>query len=183
MAASRRLKQMEPTNANGYTATDVKQLRYSLRTTLPIFFVIVAACSVAILNYQTASSPVVSATLFALRTSPKARAVLGDEIYFKSQMPWIGGEINQLAGRINVHFAVRGTRGTGVMRFSSNRPTSKGLWETSQWSLHSDDGQVVDLLEGAADPFMGLLNDDANLPQLEEDADTRGFRQQGGYNR
>ncbi|KAH7320906.1 cytochrome oxidase complex assembly protein 1-domain-containing protein [Stachybotrys elegans] len=162
---------------------DIKQLKYSLRTTLPIFFVVVAACSVAILNYQTASSPVVSATLFALRTSPKARAVLGDEIYFKSLMPWIGGEINQLAGRINVHFSVRGTRGTGVMRFSSSRPTSKGLWETSEWSLRSDDGQVVDLLEGAADPFMGLLNDEASLPQLEEDLATRGFRQQGGYNR
>ncbi|KFA49325.1 hypothetical protein S40293_04185 [Stachybotrys chartarum IBT 40293] len=162
---------------------DVNQVRFFWRRTLPVFIGIVACCSVAILNYQSASSPVVSATLFALRTSPRARALLGDEIYFKSQMPWIGGEINQLAGRIDITFSVRGTRGPAVMHFVSNRATSRGVWETTEWSLRTEDGHVVDLLEGAPDPFRGLLNDDPALPQLEEDVDTRGFRQEGSLNR
>lgn len=67
------------------------------------------------------------------------------------------------------------------MRFASRRPTSRGAYETTEWSLTTDDGRVLDLLEGE-DPFKGLLNDDPTLPSLEDDG-TRGFRQQGSYNR
>ena len=44
--------------------------------TLPIFFVLCAAASVAIFNYQKSSSPVVTSTLYALRTSKTAREYL-----------------------------------------------------------------------------------------------------------
>ncbi|KAI9170955.1 Cytochrome c oxidase assembly factor 1 [Paramyrothecium foliicola] len=161
---------------------DMDQIVFRWRRTFPIFLAIVAACSVGILNYQKSSSPVVAGTLYALRTSPKARAALGDEIYFKGKIPWIRGELNQVAGHIDIHFGVRGTRGAGTMRFASTRPTSRGAYETTEWSLTTDDGKVIDLLEGA-DPFKNLLNEDATLPSLEDDADTRGFRQQGTYNR
>ena len=42
-----------------------------------------------IFNYQKSSSSVVNSTLYALRTSTKAREVLGDEIYFAQKIPWI----------------------------------------------------------------------------------------------
>jgi hypothetical protein len=36
-------------------------------------------------NYQKSSSSIVNSTLYALRTSPRAREILGDEIYFAQQ--------------------------------------------------------------------------------------------------
>lgn len=126
----------------------------------------------------------VAGTLYALRTSPKARAILGDEIYFKSQIPWISGEMNQLHGSIDITFAVRGSKSVATMRFTSRRPTSKGMFETSEWSLTTQDGRYVDLLEGS-DPFKGLLadNDDDAMPEVDDEHSTRGFRQQGAYNK
>ena len=94
--------------------------------TVPIFLAILATSTLAIFNYQKASSSVVNSTLYALRTNPKARELLGDEIYFASKMPWIWGEMNQLHGRINIHFMVKGTRQHGTMRFKSERKTRLG---------------------------------------------------------
>ncbi|KAI5928265.1 DUF1783-domain-containing protein [Camillea tinctor] len=153
--------------------------------TLPIFLALIAASSVAIFNYQKMSSPVVASTLYALRTSARARAVLGDEIYFKQQIPWISGEMNQLRGRIDVRFPVRGTRGEAVMRFASFRPTPKGVFETTEWSLETPDGRRVDLLDGAdGDPFRGMVDGGADedvvavVDEKAAAAQTRGFRQQ-----
>ncbi|KAK5997818.1 Cytochrome c oxidase assembly factor 1 [Cladobotryum mycophilum] len=159
-----------------------------LATHPPLFLAVVTACSVAIFNYQKSSSPIISSTLYALRTNPTARSLLGDEIYFKHQIPWIGGEMNQMRGRIDISFAVKGTRASGLMRFASYRPSSKSLFETTAWSLETEDGRVVDLLDGE-DPFRGLLGDNEVVEVVEEevvldkDGKTRGFRQQGGFNR
>lgn len=143
--------------------------------TFPIFLAIIAASSVAIFNYQKLSSPVVASTLYALRTNQKAREYLGDEIYFKHQIPWISGEMNQLRGRIDISFPVKGTRNTAVMRFTSFRPTPKGVFETTEWSLEKPDGTKIDLLDGD-DPFRAI----ASYPMDEEEREetTRGFRQQ-----
>lgn len=168
--------------------SDVTEVSHGWRRTFPLFLAVVAACSVAIFNYQKSSSPIISSTLYALRTSPRAYELLGDEIYFKHQIPWIRGEMNQMKGRIDISFAVRGSRAAGVMRFASHRPSSKALFETTAWSLTLDDGRVIDLLDGA-DPFRGLLGDDLldddDLALLKEvpDGQTKGFRQQGAFNR
>lgn len=159
---------------------DVADVTFRWRRTFPIFLLIVAASSVAIFNYQKMSSPVVSSTLYALRTNQEARDLLGDEIYFKHQIPWIHGEINQLHGRIDIWFSVRGTKGEGVMRFASNRPTSKGFFSTTEWSLAMSDGTRLDLLDNG-DPFKALIGGGEDLPAVEEDAPTRGFRKQVEY--
>ena len=90
--------------------------------TLPVFVVVVGAAALAIFNYQKSSSSVVSSTLYALRMSPKAREILGDEIYFSQKIPWISGQMDQLHGRIDISFWVKGTKGQGKMRFRSTRP-------------------------------------------------------------
>ena len=94
--------------------------------TIPVFLVIVVASALAIFNYEKSSSSVVSSTLYALRTNPEAREVLGDEVYFASKVPWIRGELNQLHGRINISFWVKGTKAKGLMRFRSERKTRMG---------------------------------------------------------
>jgi cytochrome c oxidase assembly factor 1 len=94
--------------------------------TLPIFIVLLGVSTLAIFNYQKSSSSVVSSSLYALRVNPLARQVLGDEIYFADKIPWIWGSIDQLHGRIDISFGVKGTNGKGTMRFKSVRRTRMG---------------------------------------------------------
>ncbi|KAH0544671.1 hypothetical protein FGG08_001176 [Glutinoglossum americanum] len=127
--------------------------------TIPIFLIIIGGSTLAIFNYQKSSSSVVSSTLYALRTNPDARRALGDEIYFKHKMPWIWGSINQMHGKIDITFSVKGTKGDGVMRFRSERRTRMGYFETLEWSLETPDGQKVSLLDSqGSDPFQGSMN-------------------------
>jgi cytochrome c oxidase assembly factor 1 len=123
--------------------------------TIPIFLAVLISCTLAIFNYQKSSSSVVASTLYALRTSPKAREYLGDEIYFAHKMPWIWGEMNQLHGRIDIQFEVKGKNAVGTMRFKSVREGRRGLWETAEWSLETKDGRKIDLLDDS-DPFRGM---------------------------
>ncbi|KAJ0414110.1 cytochrome oxidase complex assembly protein 1-domain-containing protein [Aspergillus carlsbadensis] len=122
-------------------------------STLPIFAIVVGAAMLGIFNYQKSSSSVVSSTLYALRTSPRAREILGDQIYFAQQIPWISGEMNQLHGRIDISFWVKGTKAQGKMRFRSIRPDRMSFFRTEEWSLTTEDGTVVQLLEDNHDPF------------------------------
>ena len=94
--------------------------------TIPPFIVILAGSALAIFNYEKSSSPIIAANLYALRTSPRAREALGDEIYFRDKIPWISGEMNQLHGRIDIGFGVKGSKATGYMRFKCTRKTRSG---------------------------------------------------------
>ncbi|KAL9125309.1 MAG: hypothetical protein Q9217_005467 [Psora testacea] len=122
--------------------------------TAPIFIAIITVSALGIFNYQKSSSSVVAATLYALRTSELGRRELGDEIYFRDMWPWIWGEMNQLHGRVNIGYGVKGTKGKGYMRFRSERKTRMGYFETKEWSLETEDGRIVQLLDdGRVDPF------------------------------
>ncbi|KAL2888871.1 cytochrome oxidase assembly [Ceratocystis lukuohia] len=130
----------------------------------------------AIFNYQKMTSSVTNSTLYALRTSPRARAILGNEIYFKQRIPWISGEMNQLHGRINISFGVKGDKGEAVMTFTSYRYTDRGQFETMEWSLTTPDGKKVDLLDGG-DPMGSILNTALELDEEDFAIQTRGYRQ------
>lgn len=95
--------------------------------TLPIFVVAMAASLFAFFNYQKQESSVVTSTLYALRTNPEVREILGDEIYFASKYPWIKGEINAVHGRIDVQFWVKGTKSQGQVRLRCRRKKSSGI--------------------------------------------------------
>lgn len=101
--------------------------RRSTLISVPIFLVVLGVSTAALFNYQKSSSSVVASTLYALRVHPQAREVLGDEISFKSKMPWIGGKLSQLHGDIDISYRVKGTKGKGLMRFKSIRRTRLGL--------------------------------------------------------
>jgi cytochrome c oxidase assembly factor 1 len=96
-------------------------------TTLPIFIGLIAVSAAAIFNYQKQNSSVVNSTLYALRINPQARDLLGEEIYFRDRIPWIWGELNQLHGKIDIGFAVKGNKGSGFMKFRSFRKSRKGF--------------------------------------------------------
>ena len=94
---------------------------YTWLKTLPIFTALITISALAIFNYQKSSSSTVNSILYALRTSEQARDLLGDEIYFASKVPWIRGELNQLQGRIDIRFWVKGRKNSGKVRFVSRR--------------------------------------------------------------
>jgi cytochrome c oxidase assembly factor 1 len=129
--------------------------------TVPLFLLILTGSALAIFNYQKSSSSVIGATLYSLRTNNKAREILGDEIYFKHSMPWIWGEMNQLHGRINVSFSVKGNKDEAMMRFKSMRDRS-GKFTTEEWSLTMKDGSKIHLLEGEEGPLVFADERDGN---------------------
>lgn len=94
---------------------------------MPIFIAFITIASLAIFNYQESSSSTVNSILYALRTNDESREVLGDEIYFASKFPWISGELNQLRGKIDISFWVKGTKATGKVRFHSVRRRRGGF--------------------------------------------------------
>ncbi|KAK0270096.1 cytochrome oxidase assembly protein 1 [Friedmanniomyces endolithicus] len=127
---------------------------YGWLRSFPIFVAIMTGSVLAIFNYQKQSSSVVSSTLYALRTNPEAREILGDEIYFNSKVPIIWGEINQLHGRIDISFWVKGSRTKGLMRFKSERKTRMGYFDTLEWSLEPSGGEKVSLLQDAPEELL-----------------------------
>lgn len=125
------------------------------RPQIPIFALLVAISAIAIFNYQKTNSPVVTAILYSLRTTPAVRDLLGNEVYFASKWAWIFGEINLVQGRIDVNFGVGGTKQKGTVRFRARRVGGRaGRFKTDEWSLTSDDGTVMDLLQDG-DPLEG----------------------------
>lgn len=124
--------------------------------TFPLFIIIMSASMFAFFNYQKQESSVVTSTLYALRTNPMVRDILGDEIYFASKYPWIKGEINQVHGRINISFWVKGTKTQGEVRLRCRRKGRGGYFTTQEWSLTMEDGRQVFLYDpegNAIDPF------------------------------
>jgi cytochrome c oxidase assembly factor 1 len=95
--------------------------------TLPIFIALITVSALAIFNYQDSSSSTVNSILYALRTNDESRQILGDEIYFASKVPWISGSLNQLHGKIDISFWVKGTKGKGKVKFVSVRKRRDGF--------------------------------------------------------
>jgi len=122
-------------------------------------FAIVGASAVAIFNYQKLNHSVVDSCMYALRTNAVAREKLGNEIYFRDRIPWIGGTIDSLHGEVDVTFGVKGTRARGVLRFRCTRPKGEEFFQTDIWTLTMESGEVVDLMEGPnGDPMGGTTS-------------------------
>jgi hypothetical protein len=100
---------------------DVETARRVRLLTVPLFLATVTVTALAFFNYQKQTSSVVASTLYSLRVHPAAREVLGSEIQFKSRVPLIWGTLDQLHGNIDIQYAVKGTKGDGMMRFKSTR--------------------------------------------------------------
>ncbi len=58
-------------------------------------------------------------------------------------------------GTIDISFWVKGTKGTALTKFVSLRKPPGPYFETLEWSLKTQDGTVLQLLEmeGASDPM------------------------------
>lgn len=94
--------------------------------TFPIFVAVMWLAAIGLFNYQKQNSSVVSSTLYALRYNDVGKRELGDGIYYRDKWPWIWGELNQLHGRIDISYAVKGSKTSGMMRFRCERKARRG---------------------------------------------------------
>jgi cytochrome c oxidase assembly factor 1 len=120
---------------------------------IPVFLAVLGASAAGLFNYQRSSSSVITSTLYALRTNPAAREMLGNEIAFASSMPWIYGTLDLLHGRIDVSWYVKGTKAQGLVKLKCQREGGRGgIFVTEEWSLTPDGGEKIHLLDEQEDP-------------------------------
>lgn len=117
------------------------------RATFVAFSVGIAAALAIIFNYEKTESPIISNTFYHLRRSPRTRELLGENIEFDGLMPWVHGELNQVAGKVNIRFNIKGSNGTrAIVRLVANKDNEFQEFLIREWSLTADNKQI-DLLE------------------------------------
>ncbi|KAI5809006.1 cytochrome oxidase complex assembly protein 1-domain-containing protein [Peziza echinospora] len=119
---------------------------------IPIFLLLTLGSTLFIFNYQNLTSPIITSTLYTLRTSPLARETLGDEIQLGGRpVTWVYGSMDQFHGKVDISYYVKGRKGGGWVEFGCEREGGRqGLFRTVKWRLRvKRDGreEVVDLLE------------------------------------
>lgn len=121
--------------------------RFKQRVTFAAFGVGIVAALALIFNYEKTESPVISNTFYHLRRSPRTEHLLGENIEFDGTFPWIHGELNQVAGKVNVRFNIRGSKNVkGVVRLVADKDNEYGEFLIREWSLTVGENQI-DLLE------------------------------------
>lgn len=109
------------------------------------FSVMIAAALTLIFNYEKTESPVISNTLYHLRRSPATAQLLGENIEFEGLIPWVHGELNQVAGKVNIRFNIKGEKNSGVVKLVADRESPLDEFLIHEWSLTVKD-QKIDLL-------------------------------------
>ncbi|KAL6950787.1 hypothetical protein ACO0QE_000068 [Hanseniaspora vineae] len=112
------------------------------------FLVAISVALAVVFNYEKTKSPVVSNTLYQLRRSDRIRDLMGNSIDMYGLMPWVSGELNQVQGKINIKFYVKGSKNKkGIVRLVADRENKQHEFLIHEWSLESEeDGVKIDLL-------------------------------------
>lgn len=124
---------------------DPNEGKLKQRLQLAGFSVAIVAALMVIFNYEKTESPVVSNTLYHLRRSPATAQLLGENIEFEGLVPWVHGELNQVAGKVNIRFSIKGDKNAGVVRLIADRETPLDEFLIHEWSL-TVNGNRIDLL-------------------------------------
>lgn len=133
---------------------DVMKNRYTQRKMFIGFCILMGVSFYGIIKYEDASAPVVSSTLYTLRRSKQARAILGENIGFASLMPWISGSVAAGAGTVDFSYRAKGEKGAATVRFNSRKDPLTKKFIVLEWSLTPDNGETVSLLEEDYHPFV-----------------------------
>lgn len=120
--------------------------RYKQKIQLVAFFIAIGASLSLIFNYEKTQSPVVSNTIYHMRRSQQIRELLGDNIDFDGLIPWVYGDLNQVAGRVNIMFYLKGTKEVrGIVKLIANRENKHQEFLIHEWSVTVGD-KKIDLL-------------------------------------
>lgn len=135
-----------------------------------IAFVVLMLTTVAgIVKYEDANSPVVTSTLYTLRRSEKARALLGDNISFVSLFPWISGVISTVNGNVEFSYHVKGSKvKNAVVRFKAVKSPTTGKFTVEDWSVTPQGQETLSLLDEEYMPFIPKKNEEATSKHKSE---------------
>lgn len=110
------------------------------------FSIAIGSALAIIFNYEKTENPIISDTLYQLRKSPSTSEWLGENIEFDGLIPWVYGQLNPVAGKINIKFYIKGNKNqSGVVRLVADRENRYDEFLIHEWSL-TVNGKVIDLL-------------------------------------
>ncbi|UCS21071.1 uncharacterized protein HLK63_H06787 [Nakaseomyces glabratus] len=107
-----------------------------------------------IFNYEKTESAIVSNTMYYMRRSGQTIDALGENIEFAGVIPWVWGELNPVAGKINITFSVKGKKGvTGIVKLVADRENRREEFRIHEWSLTVPDKKIDLLAENPHSSF------------------------------
>lgn len=112
-----------------------------------LFGGIMVAALAVIFNYEKTENAIVANTLYQLRRSEKIRDLIGENIEFDGLVPWVYGQLNPMAGKVNIRFYIKGNKNkSGEIKLVADRSNKDQEFLIHEWSL-TVDGEQFDLLE------------------------------------
>lgn len=112
-----------------------------------LFGGIMVTALAVIFNYEKTENAIVTNTLYQLRRSEKIKDLIGENIEFDGLIPWVYGQLNPMAGKVNIRFYIKGNKNkSGEIRLVADRANKDQEFLIHEWSL-TVDGQQFDLLE------------------------------------
>ncbi|CEP60776.1 Coa1p LALA0_S01e18712g [Lachancea lanzarotensis] len=120
--------------------------RVKNRVQLGLFAVAIGVSLACIFNYEKTQSPIVSNSLYHMRRSQAIRDLLGDSIDFDGLVPWVFGDLNQVAGKVNISFYIKGSKNVqGVVKLVADRENKHQEFLIHDWSVTVGE-KKIDLL-------------------------------------
>ncbi|SCV06227.1 LANO_0H24894g1_1 [Lachancea nothofagi CBS 11611] len=120
--------------------------RFKNRIQLGLFAVAITVSLACIFNYEKTQSPIVSNSLYHMRRSQAIRDLMGDSIDFDGLVPWVYGNLNQVAGKVNISFYIRGSKDVqGIVKLVADRENKHQEFLIHDWSVSVGD-ETIDLL-------------------------------------
>ncbi len=82
--------------------------------------------------------------MFHLRQQPHVVETLGAPIKFDEHKA-IKGDVNMIKGAADIEFVVSGSKSPAIVHFKGHRVNQGHQWESTDFSLITDDGRKIEL--------------------------------------
>ncbi|KAI5965798.1 uncharacterized protein KGF55_001161 [Candida pseudojiufengensis] len=104
-----------------------------------VYAIAITLSCIFIFNYEKSSSPIVNSILYFLRRSQLGNEVLGSNIEFANNWPWIWGKLNTVQGIIDIKFKVKGSNNQiGWIKLNATRQSKMHPFEIHKFILEID---------------------------------------------
>lgn len=128
-----------------------------------LFAATMAASLYGMAKYENANSPIVSSTLYTLRRSDLAREYLGDNIRFRSTMPWVTGSAGIAQAHVDFSYFASGSKGEARVHFEATRIPHEHRFQVIDWSITPVDGDKIDLINEDYHPYVPKANEEPGM--------------------
>lgn len=113
-------------------------------------------------KYENANSPIVSSTLYTLRRSKLAHEYIGDNIRFRSTMPWVTGSAGIAQSHVDFSYIATGSKHDALVHFEATRIPHEHRFQVIDWSF-TVDGKKIDLIDEDFHPYVPKSNEEPGM--------------------